>query len=92
LVEIEMVRVQEFDLAMSRNLGASSHGEHQVTRLDKLQLALWSAAMAGDVHAASLVTRIIMTRCRLLGLQGAGGLGVDALKPRALVIPPVTYR
>lgn len=56
------------------------------------QLALWSAAMEGDVHAASLVTRIIMTRCLLLGLEGPGGVGVDALQPRVLVKPPVTYR
>jgi hypothetical protein len=62
----------------------------EVTRLDKLQLALWPAAIAGDVHAASLVTRIIMARCRLLGLEGPGVMGVDGMKPMALVVPPVT--
>ena len=60
----------------------------EVARLDKLQLAMWAAAMAGDVHAASVVTRIIVTRCRLLGLEGPNVLAVDAMKPRTLVVPP----
>jgi hypothetical protein len=42
----------------------------EVARLDKVQLAVWSATMSGDVHAASVATRVIMTRCRLLGLEG----------------------
>jgi len=61
----------------------------EVARLDKLQLSMWPGAMAGDVHAASVVTRVIVTRCRLLGLECAGGLGVDVSKPRTLVVPPV---
>ena len=62
----------------------------EVARLDTLQRAMWPAAMAGDVHAASVVTRVIMTRSRLLGLDCAGGLGVDISKPRTLVVPPAT--
>jgi pantothenate synthetase len=62
----------------------------EVARLDTLQLAMWPAAMSGDVHAASVVTRVIMTRCRLLGLEGPSVLTVDAEKPRTLVVPPVT--
>jgi pantothenate synthetase len=62
----------------------------EVARLDKLQLSMWPAAMAGDVHAASVVTRIILTRCRLLGLERASVLSHDASKPRTLVVPPVT--
>lgn len=45
-------------------------GNLEVARLDKLQLAVWLAAMSGDVHAASVATRVIMTRCRLLTLEG----------------------
>ena len=61
----------------------------EVERLDLIQVAVWPAAMAGDVHAASVATKVIMTRCRLLGLEGASGLGVDAGRPRTLVVPPV---
>lgn len=61
----------------------------EVARLDELQLALWPAAMAGDVHAASMVTRIIITRCRLLGLEVPGVQRVDALKPKTVVVPKV---
>lgn len=59
----------------------------EVERLDRLQLALWPAAMAGDVHAASLVSRVIMDRCRLLGLVGENVFKVA--RPRTLVVPPV---
>jgi hypothetical protein len=62
----------------------------EVARLDKLQLALWPAAMEDDIHAASLVTRLIMARCRLLGLEGSGVLEVGGMQPRTLVVPPVT--
>lgn len=61
----------------------------EVARLDMLQFAVWRRAMAGDVSAASVAIRVIMERCRLLGLEGPGALGVDHGNPRTLVVPPV---
>src|SRR5690349_21525515 len=40
-------------------------------RLDALQVALWDAAMTGDVKAAQGVLNVILARVRLLGLNGA---------------------
>lgn len=48
---------------------------------------VWPAAMAGALHAATVASRVTMTRCRLLGLEGTGLLGVDAMKPRTLGRP-----
>ena len=54
-------------------------------RLDALQVALWDAAMTGDVKAAQGVLAIIMARVRLLGLNGAER---DATaSPRTVVVP-----
>ena len=62
----------------------------EVARLDKLQLAVWPAAMAGDVTAVVAAARIIMARCRLLGLEGPTRLAVADPRPRTVVVPPVT--
>jgi Homeodomain-like domain len=58
----------------------------EVARLDTLQLALWPAATEGDVQAVSTITRIIMARSRLLGLQGRGPLKADP-RTRTVVDP-----
>lgn len=58
----------------------------EVARLDQLQLGGWQKAMEGDVHAATVASRVIMTRCRLLGLEGPGLLSVDTAKPRTVVV------
>src|SRR5450631_3759825 len=42
----------------------------EVERLDNLQLAVWQKAMDGDVPSANAAVRCIMSRCRLLGLEG----------------------
>jgi hypothetical protein len=60
----------------------------EIERLDMLQVAVWQKAMAGDVPSAAVAIRVIMERCRLLGLEGAGELGVE-VSPRTLVVPPV---
>jgi hypothetical protein len=60
----------------------------EVERLDALQLAVWQKAMDGDVPSAAVAIRVIMERCRLLGLEGPGALGVVHGKPRTLVVPP----
>jgi hypothetical protein len=41
----------------------------ELARLDRLQAALWSTAIGGDVRAVETSLRIIDRRCRLLGLD-----------------------
>jgi hypothetical protein len=62
----------------------------EVERLNSLQVAMWQKAMDGDVPSARAVLRVIMSRCRLLGLDGPGLLRVEDPGPRTLVVPPVT--
>ena len=62
----------------------------EVERLNSLQVAMWQKAMDGDVPSAMAVVRCIMSRCRLLGLDGPGLLRAEVLRPRTLVVPPVT--
>jgi hypothetical protein len=61
----------------------------EAQRLDALQVALWDKAMAGDVIAAQAAIRIIVSRCRLLGLDREGLLGAGKPRPpRTVVVPP----
>jgi hypothetical protein len=62
----------------------------EVERLDTLQHGVWQKAMAGDVHAGSLAVRIIMARCRLLGLVGPGLLRAQDPRSRTVVVRPET--
>ena len=62
----------------------------EVERLDMLQLAMWQGAMEGDVPSAIAAIRCIMSRCRLLGLEGSDLLQAADPTPRTLVVPPVT--
>ena len=62
----------------------------EVQRLDRVQLAMWNKAMDGDVPSGMAVLRCIMSRCRLLGLDGPGLLRAEVPRPRTLVVPPVT--
>lgn len=58
-------------------------------RLDALQLALWDAAMTGDVRAAVGIVKIVQARVRLKGLEPArDGLRRTGQTPRTLVVPP----
>jgi hypothetical protein len=61
----------------------------EVERLDNIQLAVWQKAMDGDVLSAIAVVRVIMARCRLLGLYGPGLVKVEDPGPRTVVVPPV---
>jgi hypothetical protein len=61
----------------------------EVERLDKLQLGVWQKAMDGDVPSAILAIRVIMARCRLLGLEGPAQIRFEA-RPRTVVVPPPT--
>ena len=62
----------------------------EIERLDHLQVAVWRKAMDGDVPSAIAVVRVIMARCRLLGLDGPSLLELGDSRPRTLVVPPVT--
>jgi len=45
-------------------------------RLDSLQVALWDAAMTGDVRSAAAIVKIVQARVHLNGLEPAlGGFG-----------------
>jgi hypothetical protein len=66
----------------------------EVARLDALQDAVWDKAMAGDVPSVMAARRVIMARCRLLGLDGPGterpGKRVVDIRSRTVVIPQET--
>ena len=56
-------------------------------RLDALQLALWDAAMTGDISAVVAVVKIVQARVHLNGLEFArAGLGAVSQTPRTLVV------
>jgi orotate phosphoribosyltransferase-like protein len=60
-------------------------------RLDALQVALWDAAMAGDINAAVVIVKIVKARVHLNGLDYARvRLGAVSQTPRTLVVPPTT--
>jgi hypothetical protein len=60
-------------------------------RLDALQVALWDAAMAGDINAAVVIVKIVKARVHLNGLKPAGdGIRVVPQTPRTLVVPPTS--
>jgi hypothetical protein len=57
-------------------------------RLDALQVALWDAAMTGDVKAAAAIVQIVKARVHLNGLESArDGFGGMPTAPRTLVVP-----
>lgn len=51
----------------------------EMDRLDALQAAQWSAAMAGDYRATDLVLKVMERRARLPDLDRAPSLGMDAV-------------
>ena len=60
-------------------------------RLDTLQLALWDAAMTGDITAAIAIVKIVKARVHLNGLEHArGDFGAASQTPRTLVVPPTS--
>ena len=62
----------------------------EVERLDSLQLAMWQKAMDGDAPSAIAVVRCIMSRRRLLGLEGPSMLRAGDPRPRTLVVQQET--
>jgi len=58
----------------------------EADRLDALQASLWPDAMAGDVLAVQAIVKIIMQRCRLLGLLDRPGTAEPSELPRSVVV------
>jgi hypothetical protein len=42
--------------------------QQELDRLNRLQAGLWTAATGGDAQSAEVVRKIIMDRCKVLGL------------------------
>jgi predicted transcriptional regulator len=56
-------------------------------RLDALQVALWDAAMTGDVRSATVIVKIVQARVHLNGLEPVrDGFGVMPTAPRTVVV------
>jgi hypothetical protein len=60
-VQRALARVEAHDVGSLR--------EVEGARLDRLQVAVWPAALRGEVKAATVVLRIMERRARLLGLD-----------------------
>ena len=57
-------------------------------RLDALQVALWDAAMTGDVRSATVIVQIVQARVHLNGLEPVmDGFGTTSA-PQTVVLPP----
>jgi hypothetical protein len=50
----------------------------ELDRLDRLQLGIWAKAASGDIKAIDSVLRIIEKRAKLLGLDSAQKIELDA--------------
>jgi AraC-like DNA-binding protein len=50
----------------------------EVSRLDRLQAAVWPKAMKGDTKAADSAHRYIVTRCKILGLEAPTQIQLSA--------------
>ena len=63
--------------------------ELENARLDALQMALWDAAMTGDISDVVAVVKIVHARINLNGLEPVrDGIQVTPQTPRTLVVPP----
>ena len=62
--------------------------ELENSRLDALQLALWDAAMTGDIKAAVAILKIVKARIHLNGLEVGKVATCQPSTPRTLVVPP----
>lgn len=85
-----------YQRAMARTLQqpAAEVRQLEADRLDRMQVALWSKALRGDVGAVDRVLAIMQRRARLLGLDHADGLAerqtrLDELHA-ALVVQAIT--
>jgi hypothetical protein len=77
-------RIVHQTLARDTTEAVGTLQELEVARLDALQSALWDAAMRGDVAAARTAMRIVIARCRLLGLHDV--TPIERFIPRTVVL------
>jgi hypothetical protein len=61
--------------------------ELENARLDALQLALWDAAMTGDIKAVVAIVKIVKARVHLNGLEAGQAATREPATPRTLVVP-----
>lgn len=54
----------------------------ELARLDRLMLAQWTPACAGDINAASMVLRIMERRARMQGLDAAVKVETNSIPPQ----------
>lgn len=71
--------------AMSRTLQepAAEIRQLEADRLDRLQVAVWTKALSGNLNAVDRVLRLMDRRARLLGLDHADGIAERALELEA---------
>jgi hypothetical protein len=71
--------------ALARTLQepAAEIRELEAERLDRLQVAVWTKALKGDLGAVDRVLRVMERRARLLGLDHADGIAERALQLEA---------
>jgi hypothetical protein len=50
----------------------------EVSRLDRLQAAVWPKALKGDTKAADTAHRLIVSRCKILGLEAPTQIQLSA--------------
>lgn len=50
----------------------------EVDRLDRLQAAVWPKALKGDTKAADTAHRLIVSRCKILGLEAPTQIQLNA--------------
>lgn len=62
--------------------------ELENARLDALQMALWDAAMTGDISAVVAVVKIVHARINLNGLEPGHDVARLPSTRRTLVVPP----
>ena len=63
-----------------------AYRQPETQRLDALQHALWGRAMTGDIDAVREVHRIIVERCRVLGLLGPARPTRSDWRPQTVVL------
>ena len=73
-------------LASQQVEAVESMRELETARLDALQCGIWDRTMSGEVAAVQAALRIIVARCRLLGLDSIS-LIEEPTAPRTVVVP-----
>ena len=61
--------------------------ELENARLDALQVALWDAAMTGEIGAVVAVVKVVQARVHLNGLEPAGD-GIQVPQTPRTLVPP----